>query len=273
MADWKDELSEELKAEPVIQNTKDVSGLAKQLVDSQKMIGGMVRIPGADAGDEAITAFRADLGKVKGVVMTPAADAKPEEIAAFYNKLGRPEKPEGYTAEAFKKDPEYIQIRDAAHKLGMSDGQFTDFYGPRAKFLDDVEKAHTENLTKWASALKGEYGESVEQVVDRAEKLLTRLAPDEFMKELNALGLTNNPGMVKMMTTLADELDEESVNRLFGGRSPLVVHPGNAQTQIDEIQANPEHPYHAKNRLMPGHDEAVAKMAKLYEILASVKEE
>jgi hypothetical protein len=266
--DWKTGLPEELQSEPVIQQTKDVTGLAKQLVDAQRTLGGAIRIPGDDAGADQVKEFTEKLLKVPGVVKVPGEDAEAGEVDSFFIKLGRPKDPEGYTAKGREDDPQFEEIRKSAFEMKLTNKQFTDMYARRATFLDEVHKAHEANTTKWAQDLKEKYGDGVKDVVERAEGMVEQLIDPGLKKQLDAMGLLKHPGMVNMMTKIADALDEESISKIFGGRAPAPVqHAGTAQQQIDEIMGNKEHPYF--NRTDPGHEDAVQKVAQLYKVLAS----
>ncbi len=66
---WRETLPEDIRDDKVIQETKDITSMAKRLVDANKFISKSVRLP--DDGD------------------TSGMDE-------LYNKLGRPETVEGY---------------------------------------------------------------------------------------------------------------------------------------------------------------------------------
>jgi hypothetical protein len=270
--EWKEALPEALQSEPVIKEATSVESVAQQLVNAQKLIGDSIRIPGAEAGAEAIKEFTEKLLKVDGVVKTPGAEAKPEEVAAFYNKLGRPEKPDGYTVKPIEGDNDFELIRDTVHKLGLSNKQFTDYYADRAKFMKNLQTEGEAQAVKWNDQLKQKYGAEYKDVVTRAGNILEKLAEPELMEQLKTSGLIQSPGLINMMSKLADELDDDTVSSLFKGKAPTPVqHKGTAQAQVDEIRANKEHPYHDRNA--PGHAEAVENVSRLYKIIASAEEE
>jgi hypothetical protein len=273
MADeWKEALPEAIRNAPVIKDSTSVESMAEQLVNAQKLIGDSIRIPGAEAGADAVKEFTEKLLGVDGVVKTPGAEAKPEEVAAFYNKLGRPEKPDGYTVKAVEGDSQFEQIRATVHKLGLSDKQFADYYAERAGFVKNLQTEGTAQMVKWADQLKEKYGTGYEEVVSRAGDILEKLAEPELMEQLKTTGLINSPALVNMMSKLADELDDDTVSSLFKGKAPAPVqHKGTAQAQVDEIMANKEHAYH--DRLAPTHMEAVEQVQRLYKVITSAEDQ
>ena len=68
---WREQLTESVRSDPTIAQTKDIESMATQLINAQKQIGGSIR--------------------------KPADDATVEEWGSFHQKLGRPESIDGYT--------------------------------------------------------------------------------------------------------------------------------------------------------------------------------
>jgi hypothetical protein len=57
MADWREELPEDLRAEPALKDIPDVVTLAKAFRDTKSMVGSSIRLPGAD--DASLAEFEA----------------------------------------------------------------------------------------------------------------------------------------------------------------------------------------------------------------------
>lgn len=162
----------------------DVSALAKSARESEKLLGGMVKLPGKDA--------------------------TPEEREAFFNKLGRPEKQDGYQFTAPKEMPEGLpydgekakSFKDMSHKLGLTQAQATalhDFYiGEQVGAFKGMGEASAAALTaKAASAtevLVKEWGPldgaTAQANFEIADKVFAQVpGGQEMLAELKGLGL------------------------------------------------------------------------------------
>jgi hypothetical protein len=101
---WRDDLPSELQGIKTLEKFKDVSGLAKSYVETEKYFEGAVRIPGEGATDD--------------------------DWSSFYGKLGRPDTAEDYDFEKaempdgmeYNSDFEK-QYLEMAHKNGYSNAQ------------------------------------------------------------------------------------------------------------------------------------------------------
>ena len=92
---WRDNLSDELKAHKGLADVKDVGSLAQQFLDGQAALGTSIRVPGPEAGEDAWKAFHTKLtDKVPTLIPTPDPD-NPEVMGALYKKMGRPDEATG----------------------------------------------------------------------------------------------------------------------------------------------------------------------------------
>jgi len=243
--DWKAGLSDELKAEKSLESFKDVGGLAKSYVESQKMIGGSIRIPGEGA--------------------------TPDEIAAFHTKLGRPETVEGY--EFVKPDlPEGVQWDDklvgwfglTAHSLGISKAQAQGIM--QAWNDNQFEQGHEAQKSMKAGLdnLKESWGEQYPGNIELGVRGIERLLPANEAKEFKALmdssGVGNNPLMLKYAHQIGKLLKADGY--IIGDGHGGVLGVESAKAKIKEINADLKHPHW--NPDTPGHKEAVDEMANLF---------
>lgn len=269
--DWKSELPDSLQQDPTIQNTKDVTGLAQQLVDSQAMIGRSVRMPGPDASEEARTAFYDDLVKVPGVVRLPADDDK-DGWDAFHSKLGRPESPEEYKVarpegtklpDGFEKP--YL---DTLHAIGASQRQVDTFMSQLYEQAGAVNQQTDAAMADFKSAMTEKYGAGLDQYLDLADRAAASLGISDVIEEH---GLNTDVQFANAMVTLGRILEEGGSAledlQLDSSGSQYELTPDEANARINEIQNNKEHPYHDKRK--PGHKEAVAEFLRLHEIKAA----
>ena len=117
--EWRDNLPEELKGHKGLADVKDVNGLAQQFLDGQAMIGNSIRVPGPDAGTEALAAFHTKLSdKVPGLIPTPDRD-NPEQMNALYKQMGRPDDVMGYEHPEGVDATKMGDFAKLAHELGL----------------------------------------------------------------------------------------------------------------------------------------------------------
>ena len=100
VADWKDQLPEDLRDHSALAPIQDVGNLAKSFVNAQSMIG-------------------------KDKIALPGQHSSPEEWNEVYTRLGRPEDPDGYQLELPDDSSEELVgwYKKAAHDLGLNNIQ------------------------------------------------------------------------------------------------------------------------------------------------------
>src|SRR5947209_3505681 len=129
---WRDNLPAEFKGEKSLESLKDIPSLAKSYIESQKMIGGSIRVP--DAKDEK----------------------RGEKMTEIYRKLGVPEKSDDYKLQApiiakgiEMTDTEVKSFAEAAHKANISPEQaqhLLNHYGETVKAAIRNYEADANNI-------------------------------------------------------------------------------------------------------------------------------
>jgi hypothetical protein len=159
---------------------KDPKVLARAAHEQEKMLGGMIKLPGKDA--------------------------TPEDLAAFYNRLGRPEKADGYDFKVPENLPEGLPydgeraqwLKTELHKVGLTGAQAQavhDLYvsdivqqhGAGAQQLQQKAIAATEALTKRWGPLDGDTARANFEIADRVFTDVP--GGQELLAELKTLGL------------------------------------------------------------------------------------
>jgi len=257
---WRDALPDDIKAEESLAPFEDVTGLAKSFIETKKMVGNGLRIPGEDANDEQRQKFYD-----KVLESSPALMLKPnledEEAAnAFYKSLGRPEDPSKYEPVkvgefAFDEERE-TAIRAAAHEAGLSGAQFK---GVVSKMLEHdkaalatAEATNMEQMT----ALKQEWGlafDDKKAVAEKVRATFFEFIPAEAMdartiQAMNAIGAQ----MLEGDAGIGDHRNEGDDDTMT---------PADARAEIAEIMENKEHPYW--NPMHPGNADALLHMVEL----------
>jgi len=240
---WRDDLPDELKGVKTLEKFKDVSGLAKSYVETEKYFEGSVRIPGDDASEE-------DWNK-------------------FYSKLGRPETPEDYQyekaelPEGMQYDTEFEkEFLQFAHQKGLNNNQVTEFYNwwnSKTKDVyvqNDVEKQN--NIQKAEIELRADWGRQYDEKLAGVQRLVDKYATEED-KAFFDQGLGNDPRIAKFMDRIAKDFGEGK--HLGDPKVNAFTDPESAQKAKDAFYADPSsEDYQAYfNEKHPRHKE-VAKM-------------
>jgi len=244
-ADWRSGLPEDLKTEKSLESFKDVGGLAKSYVEGQKLIGGSVRVP--------------------------KDDATPEDWAKFHSKMGRPDDVAGY---GFVKPemPEGVEWDEGlvdwfgktAHDAGLSKAQA----GKLVQAWNDNQfsQAHEAQKTmkQELGALQESWGDQFDGRVELGLRGIERLLPAEEVTQLKALmdssGIGNHPLMLKYAYQVGKLMKEDGY--IVSSSSGGVLGAESAKAEIAAINEDQKHAHW--NPDMPGHAEAVERMANLF---------
>lgn len=252
---WFDTLPEGLRSNPTLQNfkTKDIAAVAESLVESQKMIGGSIRLP----GEKDLPADRA---------------AKLDKI---YTQLGRPTTPEGYTIHAPAAESgvpwdaaQAEQFKSVAHKLGLTQEQVQglaayDIQRASAGQIDQTQAYHT-----CMDTLNKEWGPASGQMLGLSRRTASTYFDTATMATLDASGVSNNPAFVKALAKIGKSLMEEGL--IVGGREGMSEDGGivGLQSELDKTMQDPKSAYwDSKN---PNHEAAVTRMESLRRALVEL---
>lgn len=201
-----------------------VDALAKSARESEKLLGGMVKLPGKDA--------------------------TPEEREAFLNKLGRPEKADGYQFTAPKDLPEGLPydgdrakaFAGVAHKLGISQEQaaglhdwfmadsvnaFAGMGEAQKAAVQQRATAATELLVKEWGPLDGDTAQANFEIAD---KVFTQVpGGQDFLNELKTLGVVGpnkeilSVPIAKMLAAIGTALYTE--DGVLRGKTDVIGNP------------------------------------------------
>ena len=237
---WRDELPAELKTEKSLESLKDIPSLAKSYVESQKMIGGSIRIP--DAKDEK----------------------RGEKMTEIYRKLGVPEKVDDYklAAPIIAKgveltDGEIKSFAEAAHKANISPEQaqhLLNYYGETVKAAIPNYEADAKTCVE---NLKGEWGAGTERNMGVARRALFQVFGREVASKVETTNLGNDPSFIKGMYNLGKMLIEEGT---ISKEVAVGFNESDARTELAKLATADvtKHPYYVKEH--PEHDSWVNKV-------------
>lgn len=268
-ASWRDSLPEDIRGDKSLADIADVPALAKSFVNSQRLIGRSVRIPGTDAGKDDLDAFYTKLAQVPGVTRLPADEDK-AGWDAFYAKLGRPAKADDYKFERPGELPKGVSyneaaekgFRELAHSIGLTGNQAKALHAWQMSETLGKADAMAKAADEAAVALKKEWGASYNQRMAAARGVIRQYGGPELAAELDA-GLGNNPMLARMLSKIGAELIEDGLVQGDGGS--LVPTVSELKEKIAEIRNNREHPYHDPKKA--GHREAVDRVNEMYRLI------
>jgi hypothetical protein len=190
---WRDELPDDLQGIKTLEKFKDVSGLAKSYVETERYFEGAVRIP-----DEK---------------------ASTEEWERYYTKLGRPEQSDGYEFEkaelpdgmSYNEDFEKAFL-DKAHTAGLNNKQVGDLYewwNSTSKEAHVHSQVESENTIQRAEIeLRADWGRQYDEKLAGVQRLVDKYADGADKQYLEESGIGNNPSMAKFLDRLAKDFGE-----------------------------------------------------------------
>lgn len=244
-----EQLPEDMRGDATLQRFNNVGDLAKSYLESRKMIGSSIQVPGEGAAQE--------------------------DWEKLYNRLGRPESPEKYGL----KRPEVQGLEwdegmeknflSSAHKMGLNSRQaqgLLDWYiGLQAKEAEALEVQAKETVETLKKKWGADYGKKAALAQKAIESLAEKMeggGKTRLKELLYNTSLGNDPLLVEFFALVGENLGEHSFVK---GDAVGSTSATDAKTKVTEIMNKPDHPYHRAS--MTGHDEAVAEVKKLFEII------
>ena len=242
IANWKDSLPDDLKAEKALESIQDIPGLAKSYIHAQKMIGSD-KIP------------------------VPNKYATDEDWQAVYAKLGRPESPDKYEFkfdENTSIDENALKgFKEAAHKHGLLPKQaegIMNFYNEMTQnYIQDLNSKSEQGRMNAEKSLKKEWGAAYDNKLQQAGTVANKYLNNEFSNLTLSDGtrIGDHPEFIKAFANIASELGED---KLIQANGPQYMTPKEIDKQVRELQ-QPGSAYWNKNH--PGHSAAVQEVQDL----------
>lgn len=234
---WQDSLPESVRDWDEVKNSDSAEKFFDQVGNMRSLMGRSIRIPTADAGDEALAAFKEKLMDVDGVMMSPDGT---ESWADFFTGMGDEQKQQAY--DLFKGNDD----------LSAED---------RQKIDEDLAS----EVKAGVDRLKEEWGNSFDRNMAGAKsvvKLLDQKMGDgRLIAALDSTGAASSPDMIAAFAEIATMLGEKPV---VDGVSvnQFAVSPAEAKDRIIEIEANPA--YWGSDT--PERKALIEKRSKYYDI-------
>ena len=211
---FRDHIDETIRDDPSLSTYKDINGMAKSLINAQKMVG-------------------ADKVAIPGKYTTP------EEMDSFYSKIGRPETADGYELSSNEVigDEGVTFFRELAHKNGLTQTQAKNEWGDQyeknigysnevVSFFSSDDDAITE--MKLADGTRiGDNPMIIEMFSNIGQFISEKIGEDSFS------GRDNVPGM-------ATEEVQQELNSIMAPGTPYwdKQHPDHNRTVQRALQLN-----------------------------------
>jgi len=259
-AKWYEGLDESVTSNNMVTEAPDMATFVKSALDNQAYIGGSIRIPGEDSGEEDISAFVEKLKAVPGVYRMPGEDDS-EAIADLYSKLGKPADAADYGIDAIDglEADQLTRMMEAGLDANMTKTQM----GAMVKMINDVNSDEAEARSVGVKAgredLINEWGLTSKERTAQAEAVFK--AHFSFLgKSMDSL----NADTVRALADIGKALGSEGTtisNDHEGQQTGDILPPEEAKLQVSEIMSNRDHPYWKPGD--PAHAAAKKKVLRL----------
>jgi hypothetical protein len=224
MSEWMSELPAELQSAESLKQFKSVEDLAKSYIETKAAVGSSIRIPAADAGEDARVEFITKLrNKVPELVMRPADDDQ-----EAWSLFGKPDKsdeyqiPEGVTLP----DGSEEAIRAMMFDANLTKRQAEQFLRSMGKKGAEVTQTKADAALAEEKALRAEWGATYDQRMVMVGKIREQFGIDGDAKKLYGIAERMLSGKAEM------SLQPETSTAMT---------PAEAKRQIEEIENNPEY--------------------------------
>lgn len=236
---WKEQwIPKDLRDTPVITDTKDITSMAKRLVDANNMISKSMKMP--EDGD---TAGWDDV----------------------YRKLGRPENVDGYKFEIPEAIKEHrdekmeASFKDIALKAGANPSQaklFADWYYGQ---VGEQLAAQAETAKDAMSQLKHKWGNAFDERLGITERVVEQFGNGE----VSAAAIKDKADLIDLIYNIGkNQLEGQTGGS--GGLGTLTMSPKEALIKINALQRDKDFMDAHNNRKNPGHQGAVDEMTSLF---------
>lgn len=260
--DWRSSLPEDIRGSKVFDSVQDVNSLAKQFIDAQSHIGNSIRIPGEDAGQEAVDAFHQKLMNKTDLMVKPTTA---EDYSKVFESMGKPADGAGYTIPE-GTEGSFDHLREISLNANLTNKQFESLVqsvaGLDASALESTQAAQAESRGKVAT----EWGAAFDQNSNQAIALLEATGAPKEIIDL-AKGGNIDGDSLRWFHALSQKISGGTTpNAVSDNGHTQVMTPSEASAQLDEIMSNTEGPYWNENH--PKYKETQAKAMSLRKLRA-----
>ena len=216
------------------------------------------------------------LGHEKVPVPKDANDV--EGWARFKKAFGIPESPEGYGLEDFKL-PEGVsfdkkQFSEIAHANNLTPNQTKGLWKTyneiRAGEYQKAVEAFKSKVGEVANSLRQEWGDAYPAKVELGQMVINKFSDDPDMADFLTTSFAQDPRGIKFLAKIGSQFAENKIGSFHANR--FAQSPQEAQTELEAIRRNPNHPYLNPKATDKEHAEAVELVNRLESIVFTAKQ-
>lgn len=237
--DWRASLPEDIRGSKVFDSVQDVNSLAKQFMDAQSHIGNSIRIPGEDAGQEAIDAFHAKLMNKTDLMVKPT---NAEDYTKVFESMGKPVDGKGYTIPE-GTEGNFDHLREMAINANMTNKQFESMVQSVAALDASALASNQAAQTESRSKVESEWGAAFDQNTSQAIALLEATGAPESIVTLAKEGNIDGDSL-RWFHALSQKMSGGATPNAVGDDGHAqVMTPSEAESQLHEMMSNKDSPY------------------------------
>jgi hypothetical protein len=258
VADWKESLPEAFRDAPYFKSATSAENALSELNNAAQWQGNSLRMPGPDAGDDDIAAFRSKVvEKVDGLMPIPNMDDA-DSMSAIFGKMGKPAEPSGY------KLPEGVvvegdalgNLQASAHDMNMTQSQFEAQVNQMNGMQNTATEAQTAAIEATKQTLMTDWGNAFEARMTEIATFLKNDAdtPPDIVADLEAGRIpADQMKWLHKLTQLGDEASPVQGQQNATGE----LAPAEAEEQLNEVErrllaGNNGRPMHPSDPAYPG---------------------
>lgn len=209
------------------------------------------------------------MGKDKAVL--PNENSPEEEVNQFWEKLGYKANKEEYiidNIEESKLEEKFVtDLKEFAHANRIpleTANKLAGFLNGQAVEGDKQSiESRADEIEAGLNTVKEEFGKAYGQKLALAQRVLNDTIKDPAVLDaFKDPEVGSNPAVIKALVAIGESLYRE--DGFGGGDTGNLLSPSEAEEKINSIRGDKNHPYNLPKH--PGHDGAVKKMMKLFEM-------
>jgi hypothetical protein len=245
------EMGQDKSLEPI----KDLHGLTKSYIESQKMIGNSIRLPGKDLEPEARTKAVSDI----------TARLSKEGILE-----GAPETSDGYelpipTIEGFNaNEPMIASFKEMAHKIGLSSSKANDLFSWYLNHQEETNANSQVEFENMKASMKQEFGGLYPRKMEAARRAVAKYMGVDGDDIISGLPPDVGRKLVMAFAEIGDPMLEDSL--ILGETVQGVESKDEVRGKMEAMMLDKNHPL--MDLTHPGHNKALEEYTKLNKMLS-----
>jgi hypothetical protein len=243
------DIGKEKSLDPIFAAQNPGEALAKSYVESQKMIGNSIRLPGKDAKPEdRQKAIDSILGKLREGGVLESIPEGPDKY-----EIALPQ------TEGFEPNEHLLNgFKETAHKLGIPPSQAQGMFDWYLNYQEEQDRAEQAEFETMKQNLKREFGGLYPRKMEAARRGVARYLGEDGDKIISELPPDVGRKLVLAFSEIGDPLLEDD---LVTGGIPGVVTKEAVKAKIDAMMNDKASPLNDLSHRQ--HKEAVDEYTKL----------